>query len=605
VVDLSSQEIYFLRSLRACNKSSDNYKIRSKICTLSEKTPTNMQKNWKIIATDSNIVADLTHQLSIHTILCTLLVQRGITNFEQARQFFRSSTTQLHDPFLMSDMQNAVGRLKIAIEKQERILLFGDYDVDGVSCIALAHRFLQPIHSHLEYYTPNRYIEGYGFSETAVDYAKQNDISLIIVMDCGTSAHAAVARAKKNGIDCIICDHHEPENTLPNGAIAILNPKRKDCAYPYKDLSACGVVFKLLSAFSEGNEAQKAKLFDLLDIVALSTACDVMPITGENRILVHLGMKILNEIPKIGIQQLIQNARRTSPLSVSDLVFGLGPRINAAGRLSDAQTAVRLLLTNSAPVAADIAQELERRNDLRKKFEQKIQEEAENMLVAIPNFLEMRAFILYQSHWHKGILGIVAAHLAEKWHRPVALLTESNGVAVGSMRSANNINIHEVLEKCTPVLRNFGGHHHAAGLALPTANIAQFQQLFLQSLAEMPETMVTLPTLQLSAIIHLKEITSAFLNILQQFAPFGPKNMNPVFGTKRVFLIESKILKEKHLQMRIQQDNSPIFSCIAFEMAHLLPSIETEPFYIAYSIETVLKKGAWEARLKIKDIRVR
>ncbi len=568
-----------------------------------------MQKNWAIIAADAAIVTDLTNKLSIHTTLCTLLAQRGIASFEAARHFFRPDISQLYDPFLMADMHKAVHRLKIAIEKQERILLYGDYDVDGVSCIALMHRFLQPFHPYLEYYCPNRYIEGYGFSEAGVDYAKQNDISLIIVMDCGTSAHATVQKANQYGIDCIICDHHEPDystpNPLPENAIAVLNPKRKDCAYPYKDLSACGVVFKFLSAFSAGNEVQKAQLFDLLDIVALSTACDVMPMTGENRVLAHFGLKILNSSPKIGIQVLLENSRRILPLSISDVVFGLGPRINAAGRLSDAQTSVRLLLTNNREVATDIAQELERRNDLRKKFERKIQEEAENMLVQDPNYIDAQVYILFQPHWHKGILGIVAAHLAEKWHRPIVLLTESNGMAVGSIRSARDINVYEAMEKCTHFVKNFGGHQHAAGLTLPIENINAFRIAFLDAITAKYKTNSNVPMLHLSAILDFKAITPSFLNILRQFAPFGPKNMNPVFGTKQVILVESKILKEKHLQMRVKQADSPIFSCIAFDMAYLQPMIVEQPFYIAYSIETILRKGIWEARLKIKDIRLR
>ena len=566
-----------------------------------------MKKRWTLQSYNSSTAQHLQEVLKINPIFCQMLAQRGISTYNEAFQFFRPSLEHLHDPFLMQDMDLAVNRLASAMQRKEKILLYGDYDVDGTTSVALMFSFLKKYHEHLDFYIPDRYTEGYGVSFAGIDYAAQNEMTLIIAMDCGIKANEKVKYAKEKGIDFIICDHHLPEEELPP-AIAVLDPKRDDCKYPYKDLSGCGIAFKLAQAFVEQNSLDIAQLNELLDFVVISIACDIVPMLGENRTLAFWGMEQLNSTRRPGLLSLIEVSQRKFPLNVNDIVFGLGPMINAAGRLADARQAVHLLLSKNEIEAKENANLLHQRNKMRKEIDLQIVQEAQFILEKKQEegtLENQKSIVLFQSHWHKGVVGIAAARIVESHHRPTIILAESNGLAVGSARSVKGFNIHAAIKKCSDLLINFGGHAHAAGLTLKIQDVELFREKFEIAVQETIEEEALIPEINIASSLPLKNITPQFWKILQQFAPFGPQNRNPVFVTKNVVDTgTSRLLKGNHLKLSIKENGKLHFNAIAFGMGGFFTEIKKQPFHICYTINENKWNGKTDLQLNVKDIKV-
>jgi single-stranded-DNA-specific exonuclease len=549
-------------------------------------------------------VQNLRQALNIHPILCRLLVQRGIKSFGDAKDFFRPDLSQLHDPFLMKDMDAAVERLARAINRKERILLYGDYDVDGTTAVAMMYAFLSKHHPNLDYYIPDRYKEGYGVSFAGIEYAHLNKTSLIIAMDCGIQAREQVSKARSLGIDFIICDHHLPEGKLPD-AVAVLDPLREDCLYPCKGLSGCGVAFKLVQAYILKNDLPASEWEELLDFLVLSIAADIVPVTGENRTLAYFGLQKLNATQRPGLSALIEQSGKQRPLSISDVVFGLAPRINATGRLADAVSAVRLMLSNEKFVASDNARLLDHRNKLRKEYDQSIVKEAKELFESMPAWQDQRSIVLFQPHWHKGIVGIAAARMVEHFHKPSILLTESNGVAVGSARSVPGYNIYQAIKVCGDLLLNFGGHNHAAGMSLPVEAIPAFQERFEAAVRESLAEELRIPEIPISAVLELQDITPGFWRILKQFAPFGPGNRSPVFASQNVRDAGySRLMAGNALRLAVKQGNSPIMYGVAFDRGEDFAKISSKkPFHICYKLEENTWQGETSIRMVVKDIK--
>lgn len=563
-----------------------------------------MKKQWKLLPADNAAIQSLQESLQIHPIFCRLLVQRGITNYEAAKQFFRPTLEDLHDPFLMKDMAFAVQRLHQAIQNKERILLYGDYDIDGTTSVAMMHAFLEKHHRALGFYIPDRYKEGYGISMEGIEYAATKNVKLIIAMDCGIKATRQADRANMHGIDLIICDHHLPDKLLP-AALAVLDPKREDCAYPYKELSGCGVAFKLIQAYCQQYALSEENWKDLLEFLVISIAGDIVPITGENRILAHFGLRQLNQTKRLGIQALIEYSKRETPLTISDIVFGLGPQINAAGRLADAAQAVKLLIAKTKESAFENARVLDSRNKVRKEFDQRMAEEAIDLFMETPNWEERKSIVLYQAHWHKGIVGIVASRVVEHYNRPTIILTQSGNFAVGSARSVRGFDIHAAIQQCEKFLLNFGGHKYAAGLTMKEENIEVFRNYFEAVVSTNIHEDLLVPEVDISAVLDFKSIKSEFWEVLQEFAPFGPSNRNPVFASKNVKDVGySRILKNKHLKLTLKQDKSPVLNGIAFNKSEHFPKIVTKsPFHICYTIQENRWKDQSHLQLMVKDMR--
>ena len=563
-----------------------------------------MQKHWKYIDTDQNTVKALQNDLQIHPIFCKLLVQRGIADYDTAKQYFRPKLEDLHDPFLMSGMEKAVKRIQIAIDKEEKILIYGDYDVDGTTSVALMYSFLSGIHGHLDYYIPDRYKEGYGVSYQGIEYAKQKGVSLIITLDCGIRANSQIDFANNEDIDVIICDHHIPDSTLPD-AYAVLDPKQVDCNYPYQELSGCGVGFKLAQGICQKLNLPDENWLELLDLVVISIAADIVPIRGENRILAHFGLQQLNRTERIGLRALASKSGKTFPLSISDIVFGIAPIVNAAGRLADAEQAVRLLLANTKQGAADLSNILEARNKLRREFDERTSREAKEQFEQMPDKEERKSIVLFHPHWHKGVVGITASRMVEAYYRPTIILTESQGKVVGSARSVRHFNVHEAIEQCSDLLINFGGHSHAAGLTMYPENVPTFQDRFEAIVSTSIEEGALIPEVSVNAELKLEDLNAGFWKILKQFAPFGPKNRNPVFVSKGVRDAGyTKTLRGNHLRLAIKQDKSELFYGIAFGMGDLYEQVKTgKAFDICYSIHENRWKERKYLQLMVKDIR--
>lgn len=563
-----------------------------------------MQKQWTFVQNEIELTKNLQEKLGIHPLFCQLLVQRGITTFDAAKRFFRPEWTHLHDPFLLKDMPQAVARLSRAIENGEKILLYGDYDVDGTTAIALLYTFLIKHHKNLNYYIPDRYKEGYGVSMDGIWYAHGQKVNLIVAMDCGITAIDQVQCANELGIDVIICDHHLPEARLPE-AVAILNPKQADCPYPFKELSGCGVAFKLAQAYTEAHGLDETLLQELTDLLVVSIACDIVPIVDENRTLAWFGLQQLNRTQRPGLKALMDLSKRQRPLSISDVVFGLGPMINAAGRLADAQQAVRMMLSHDANVAYDYGRVLEHRNKLRKEFDQRITQEARALFLSDPKWQERKSIVLYQPHWHKGIVGIVASRIVEEFHRPTIILTESEGKIVGSARSIDGFNIHQAIGMCKDLLISYGGHAHAAGLSLPPENLLFFQDRFEGVVDILATPDIFTPEIEVAGEMDLKDLTPSFWNILKQFAPFGPGNHNPTFVAKGVQDTGySKILTGNHLRLSLKQADSLPCIGIAFGRGEDFSSVWTKkPFDICFNLQENQWKDQVFLQLMVKDLK--
>ncbi len=549
----------------------------------------------------------LAQALGISPILGRLLVERGITTVQAARKFFRPQLPELHDPFLMKDMDAAVERLNRAMGKKERILIYGDYDVDGTTAVALVYKFIQQYYSNIDYYIPDRYEEGYGVSMQGVDYAARTGVKLVIVLDCGIKAVEEVAYAREKGIDFIICDHHVPDDELPP-AVAILNAKRFDNTYPYEHLSGCGVGFKFMQAFALSNGIEVHHLIPLLDLVAVSIASDIVPIMGENRILAYHGLKQLNSNPSVGMKAIIDVCGLADKeITVGDIVFKIGPRINASGRIQNGKEAVDLLTEKDFSAALEKAGQINQYNETRKDLDKTMTEEANHIVEELSHFADRRSIVLYNEAWHKGVIGIVASRLTEIYYRPAVVLTRTGDLATGSARSVSGFDVYKAIEHCRDLLESFGGHTYAAGLSMKVENVPAFTRRFEDFVAEhiLPEQ--TSAVIDVNAEIDFRDITPKFCADLKKFNPFGPENVKPVFCTHHVFDYgTSKVVGrgQEHIKLELVDDKSNnVMNGIAFGQSSHVRFIKTKhSFDICYTIEeNTHKKG--EVQLQIEDIK--
>ena len=565
-----------------------------------------MTKRWVLKGpAESTAAKELSEAININSTLASLLVQRGVGTFEEARQFFRPSIKHLHDPFLMKDMDKAVERLEKAIDKGDKILVYGDYDVDGTTSVALFYGFMREQYSNLEYYIPDRYKEGYGISEAGIDYAIAQGFDLIISLDCGIKAVNMVGKAAAAGIDFIICDHHLPGPKLPP-AVAVLDPKRSDCNYPFKELSGCGIGFKLLQAFCQKNEVALETLYAYLDLVAVSIAADIVPLAGENRTLAFFGLQQLNKSPRPGLQALIDLAGFRSEIDINSVVFGIGPRINASGRIAHAKTAVKLLLSQTFAEARSIADGINDKNTERRNFDTNITREALEMIEKNPLSSESKSTVLFKEDWHKGVIGIVASRCIDIHYRPTIILTESNNKATGSARSVAGFDIYEAISECSDLLLQYGGHMYAAGLTMEVDKVAEFQQRFEEVVASRIRPEQLIPQIEIDQLITLDQIGPRFFNVLRQMGPFGPQNMQPVFMSEGVKAANRpRILKDKHLKLSLaQEEGGPVWEAIGFDMADYFAMIDSGMrFQIAYTIEENSYWGPGSLQICLKDIK--
>jgi len=551
---------------------------------------------------DASQVKKLAREININPSLATILVQRGIIDFNSAKDYFRPKLSDLHSPFLMKNMDKAVKRLTQAIEQKEKIMIYGDYDVDGTTSVALVYSFLQKICPDLlDFYTPDRYGEGYGISLKGIDEAKQKGISLIVALDCGIQAKKQVIYAQKKEIDFIICDHHLPGKAIPE-AIAVLDPKQKDCPYPYKELSGCGIGFKLMQAYAEAHHISLKNLYNQLDLLGLSISADIVPMTGENRILMFYGLQRINENPRLGIRVLIELAELNSSLTVTDLVFGIAPRINAAGRMIHARNAIKLMTSQNQSEVEELAMTLNTENMKRQNLDRKITEEA-LQLIEVKKETENFSTVLAQKDWHKGVIGIVASRCVETYYRPTIILTENEkGEMTGSARSIRDFDIHGAISECSEFLTKFGGHHAAAGLSMKSENFLPFKQKFEVVCQNRLQKSDLVSPIRVDLKLDFSQITPKFYQILEQFAPFGPKNMRPVFETEKVVAPDVRLLNGKHLKMTLEQKNKKI-EAIAFSMSEFYADIlYGKSFSICYVIEENEYKGRRSLQLNIKNI---
>ena len=576
---------------------------------------------------DKQQVEEIVKVLNIDENLATLLVQRGITNYEEAKTFFRPSLSQLHDPFLMKDMDKAVERVLQAINNGEKVLIYGDYDVDGTTAVAVVYTYLKPFFKKkkIEFYIPDRYEEGYGISIKGIDYAADNGFKLVIALDCGIKAVERIEYANSKGVDFIICDHHRAGDVIPN-AVAVLDAKRPDCNYPYDELSGCGVGFKLVTALSMKGLGTIEEVYELLDLLAVSIAADIVPITGENRVLAYFGLKQLNKKPRPGIEAILQKAniyRRdedqheedesvlTRELTISDLVFLIGPRINAAGRIAKASDSVRLLLADKKEHAEKLATSINDLNDERREFDNRITEEALDMIDADAELRDAKSTVVFNERWHRGVIGIVASRLTDYYYRPTIVLTRANGLVTGSARSIKSFDIYDAIDNCSDLLEHFGGHKYAAGLSMKPENLPEFRRRFEAYVAEHLVDEDFVPEMEVDLKIKFSDITPKFMRILNQFAPFGPGNMAPVFWTDNVIDAGGSrpVGGHRHLKLTVSQvgdaeQGVAPFSGIAFQKGDLFNRIHSgEPFSICYHLEYNTWQGKTNLQLNVKDIK--
>lgn len=570
-----------------------------------------MQKLWKIKKpAEINDLKHLSAALNVDMAIANLLIQRGIKTFSEARSFFRPKLSDLHDPFLMKDMDKAVARIKMAIEKDEKVLVYGDYDVDGTTSVALMYSFLRCRLSKLEYYIPDRYMEGYGISRLGIEYAAQNGFSLVIVLDCGIKAMDKIAYAKELGVDFIICDHHNPDKSIPN-AVAVLDPKRIDCAYPFKELSGCGVGFKLIQAYCIDQGIPEEVAFEYLDLLVVSIASDIVPLIGENRILAYYGLQKLNSNPSTGLKTVIKYAGLTGEIKINDIVFKIGPRLNASGRIEHGKKSVAILLAEDAKVLEDLGVEINSYNEIRKTLDRDITQEALEIIEKNEFYQGRKTTVIYNRDWHKGVVGIVASRLTEHFYRPTVVLTESNGLATGSARSVGEFDLYEAIGACADLLESYGGHMYAAGLSMKLDNVAEFSRRFEQIVRDSISDEQLRPSIEIDTKVSLSDITPKFLRLLNQFEPCGPHNMTPTFLTENVLDYGTSRTVGKnneHLKLDLMEANrsSSVFCGIAFsQSAHIEMIKKSLPFDICYNVTENEFRGKTSMQLNIKDIRSR
>lgn len=569
---------------------------------------------------DSEVVEKLMEVLSVDANISQLLAQRDITSFEEAKKFFRPEQDQLHDPYLMKDMDKAVERVLKAIEENEKVLIYGDYDVDGTTSVALVYAYLKKyFKKRIEFYIPDRYSEGYGISYIGIDHAAANGFNLVIALDCGIKAVDKIKYATERHVDFIICDHHRPGDELPQ-AIAVLDAKRADCSYPFKELSGCGVGFKLISALAQKQNEPFEQLLQYLDLAAISIAADIVPIVGENRFLAHYGLKLINSVPRPGIEAVLSYSQVLRPektedsnglafnreLTISDLVFLIGPRINAAGRIESASDSVRLLLADKMSHAEKLANAINDLNTERRSLDNHITEEALAMIEADPIQKEAKSTVLFNESWHKGVIGIVASRLTDNYYRPTIILTRSNNLITGSARSIKHFDVYDAIDHCSDLLEHFGGHKYAAGLSLKPENLELFRKKFNAFVQDTISDETLIPEIEIDIPLNFSDITPKFVRILKQFAPFGPGNMAPIFRTDNVIDTgRMRVVGKNHLKLELVQTNSPSepFAAIAFQKGKHFQAIKSgKPFSICYHIEENEWQGKINLQLNIKDI---
>jgi len=565
-----------------------------------------MEKRWKLLEAPPVVTEALRSSLNIHSTLCKILVQRGITDFALAKAFFRPQLADLHDPWLMKDMRKAVDRLQLAFQRKEKILVFGDYDVDGTTAVACMFQFLSKIYhpSLIDFYIPHRYREGYGISKAGIDFARENGFSLIVSLDCGIKSVELIRYARELGIDFIVCDHHLPESELPP-AVAILNPKQHDCPYPYKELCGCGVGFKLVTAMATELGLPDDSWQCYLDLVAIAIAADIVPMTGENRVMAYYGLKKVNEQPSKGIKALIElSGLKKGPLQINNLVFMIAPRVNAAGRMDDARKAVQMFIESDYEKAKSFAEMLHSDNTDRKEADSSITEEALALIGNDQLLINRKSTVVFQPHWHKGVVGIVASRLIEHYYRPTIVLTRSGDVVAGSARSVAGFNLYEAIHACREHLLGYGGHFAAAGMTLLPEQVDAFSQKFESVIQATISDALLIPEIVIDAELSFSDITPGFFKILSQMEPFGPDNLRPLFLTRNVTDNGwSKIVKEDHVRFSLRQHNT-VFTGIGFGMAskfHLLQ--QQQPVDVVYTIEENEWNGHTSLQLKVVDFR--
>ena len=568
-----------------------------------------MEKRWTLLPqAEKETIQKLSSSLNnLNETLCNILINRGIDDYEKAKIFFRPNTNQLHSPFLMKNMDKAVARLQKAIRNNENILIYGDYDVDGTTSVALVYSYLSSYYKNLSYYIPNRYTEGYGISYQGIDFAEENNISLIVALDCGIKAVDKIDYANKKNIDFIICDHHLPGDTVPD-AIAVLDPKQADCNYPYKELSGCGVGFKFMQAWAEEEKHEVDPLFSLIDILAVSICADIVPITGENRVLCHYGVKKLNKNPQPGFKAMLEIANnKKKELTVTDIVFTLAPRINAAGRIESGNKAVEVMLSPNPQLADEGGNYIDLQNTDRKELDKTITKEALGMIEADEALKAQKTTVLFKNDWHKGVIGIVASRCIENYYRPTIILTESKGMAAGSARSVKGFSVYNAIEACSDLLEQFGGHKYAAGMTIPLENVPAFQKKFEEVVASTIDHDLLIPEIEIDAELNLSDIEPRFYKVLKQFAPFGPLNMKPTFVSKGVYEKgQARIVGDNHLKLEVitNKNDARGIAGIAFNMGKKMEILKSgEPFDVVYHIEENEWQGRTSLQLMVQDIK--
>jgi len=572
-----------------------------------------MEKKWIVRESiDKNIVEEFSFQLKISPVLAELLLQRGINTYEKAERFFRPKLEELHDPFLMKNMQLAVQRLKQALNNSEKILLFGDYDVDGTTSVSLMYKFLKQHSSQLDYYIPDRHTEGYGLSKIGIDSAKQNGVSLIITLDCGIKSVELISYGKQLGIDFIVCDHHQPGEQIPDALV--LDPKQDDCNYPYKELCGCGVGFKLLQALCIELGLKYEELYVLLDFVAVAIGADIVPVTGENRILAYHGMRLLNEQTRLPFKRMLSLAKKSFPITLTDVVFTIAPRINSAGRLYSGVTAVNLMISEDETEINTLTKAIDTYNSERRNIDSTTTQEALKIIETDEWYKNSKTTVVHHKNWHKGIVGIVASRLIETHFKPTIVLTENGDSFTGSARTINKFDIYQAIESCESLLEQFGGHTFAAGLTLKKENITPFKHKFEQFVKENISVEDEMPNEKIDRELHFNDIYNKNENrlfiprlkrILKQMEPHGPHNMTPIFYSKNLYSTSIRILKEKHLRIEVTQaDSDLIVTAIGFFLSHkesdVAPGV---PFEMIYTLESNIWKQRESLQLNIKDIR--
>ena len=564
-----------------------------------------MSSRWILKPKPSlNDIKKLKDSLGISESLAAVLIQRGVCDFDTAKDYFRPQISHLHDPYLMKDMDKAVERILRAMNDNELIMVYGDYDVDGTTSVSLLYTFIMSKYENVTYYIPDRYKEGYGVSKEGVDFASDNNVKLIISLDCGIKANDMVDYAKEKGIDFIICDHHLPGENLPN-AVAVLDAKRNDCGYPYKELSGCGVGFKLIQALSVPLNVEEQEILSYLDLVTVSIAADIVPITGENRVMAHFGLKLLNKKPRLGLKMLIPK-ESFGHVNISKIVFAIAPKINAAGRIKKATDAVRLLISKNKMTARSYVSQINDLNKERKELDSLITDEALNQLEEENE--KKYTTVVYDPNWHKGVIGIVASRLTEVYYRPTVVFTRGDsGMVVASVRSVRGFDVYEALLECSDLLERFGGHMYAAGLTMKEVNLPNFKRRFEQAVQKLIHKTQQIPTIEIDTEISFEEITPKFVRILKQFEPFGPENLMPQFLTKGVrYAGDARYMgrENEHIKLSVfHPETRQVFTAVGFGMGALLKRMKEEPFDMVYSIEENIWQGKSHLQLKIKEVR--